>query len=392
MRIAIKAVQIAEGGGLTHLNKMIEWFGRIAPEIEFLLLCKPGQENLFVPMPSNFRYLEYRIPGINLPAQIWWERNILPDLLSEMKCDLLFEPGNRGTLSSPCPKVSLIHNLAPFVDEYLENETAYQKLRQSFLRRATIQSMQKSNGIIFLSKYCQDFFGNYVDLSKVKSRIIYHGKSDYNHKQDDTFIKKYNIEKEYILCVSHIWRYKKIKEMVLSYHQALRRLPTLPPLLIAGANYSSDYMKEIEILINASGYENKIIFTGSVGQAELAGLYSNCRAFLFPSVIETCSIILIEAMAAGCAIICSNKCVMPEVTGGAALYLNPDNINDFASKIISVVTDNGLNSFLKVRSREQAQNYSWEKCATETLNFFDEVLGKQNITHECNPILAAVEG
>jgi len=392
LRIAIKAVQTAQGGGLTHLNKIIEWFGKLAPEREFLLLGKTGQESLFIPAPANFRYLFYRLPGLHLAAQIWWERQALPALLSRLKCDLLFEPGNRGTLHSPCPKISLMHNIAPFDSEYLKWETPYQKLRQSLLRKATIASMESSQGIIFLSNYSKRLFSKYIDLSGKKTVVIYHGRLQNDH-QDAVIPAKYGIAGRFLLSVSHIWRYKKILEMVKCYIAALEKERDLPPLVIAGTDYSPSYTKEIERVIERAGAGELIRLIGTVAESDLPAFYRNCQAFLFPSVIEACPNILIEAMSCGCAVACSNRGVVPEITAGAAVYFDPDDIADFSAKIISIATDSHLRQSLARSSRNRARYFSWEKASRQSLSFFDDILesGQPLGAKDRKPELAKVE-
>jgi glycosyltransferase involved in cell wall biosynthesis len=378
MKIAIKAVQIARGGGLTHLNKIIEWFGVLAPQTEFVLIGRSGQEQLFMPPPANFRYEFHKMPALHLSAQILWERYWLPDILTKLGTDLLFEPGNRGTLKSPCPKVSMIHNLAPFYDDYLARETPYQKIRQWLLRRSTFQSVRASAGVIFISEFSRGLFSRLMDLSSIRTAVIYHGRPEVgNDSLDSAILARHKIEKPYILNVSNIWRYKKVLEMVRAYGTALERNPGLPPLLIAGENYSPAYMDEITEHISDPGTWQNIRFLGNIPENDLPALYRNCRSFLFPSVIEACPNVLIEAMACGCAVISSNRGVMPEITAGAALYCDPDNIGDFASKIISVACDDDLNAFLGRNARRRAFAFSWKSTARQTLSFFDDVLGGQ---------------
>jgi|WetSurMetagenome_2_1015567.scaffolds.fasta_scaffold27188_2 glycosyltransferase involved in cell wall biosynthesis len=379
MRVAIKAAQIAEGGGLTHLNKIIEWFGKLAPEHEFSLLGRSGQELLFIEPPANFEYHFYRLPALNIGAQLWWERNILPGLLNKLKADLLFEPGNRGTLTSPCPKVSLVHNMAPFEDEYIREETPYRKLRMSVLRKATFASLQASDGIIFISNYSRRYFENALDLSDKKTAVIYHGSlEDHNRVFKSETIRRLGISGRYLLSVSHIYRYKKIMELVQAYVRCLETSDDIPMLVIAGKDYTPEYTAEIKKYISLRGHEDKILFTGGVSESDLISLYQGCRAFLFPSAIEACPNILIEAMSAGCAIGCSNRGVMPEISDGAALYFDPDNIDDFAAKIRYLVDDNSLCAYLRQNALKRAEFFSWEKTARQTLAFFSELLENTN--------------
>ncbi len=380
MKVAIKATHITHGGGLVHLNKLIEWFSRISPEKEFVVLGKSGQEKLFVKAPENFEYRFYKAPSLNLFAQVFWERYKLASVVKEIGCDLLFEPGNYGARSVHCPKVTLIHNIAPFDNQYIKKENPYQKIRLKLLKRATISSMRSSQGIIYLSEYCRDFFSRYVDNSRQKTAAIFHGRPEFVEPVDETDVLcRYGIDGDYILSVSHIYRYKKTKEMVRSYLHALGDNPDLPPLYIAGGNYDSEYVEQIKRMIRKQSGSGRVHFLGAVPEADLQALYRNCRAFLFSSVLETCSIILIEAMTHGCAMACSNKGVIPEVTGGAALYFDPDDMEDFAFKIRSICEDNELNWFLRGKARERARFFSWEKAAKETLNFLHEVMDSDSI-------------
>ena len=383
MRIAIKAAQIAVGGGLTHLNKMIEWFGKLVSNDEFILLGRGGQEQMFIEAPPNFEYHFYRLPSLNIGAQLWWERNILPGLLNKIHADLLFEPGNRGTLDAPCPKVSLVHNMAPFDDEYIKDETPYRKLRMTLLRKATFSSLQAADGIIFISDFSRKYFETNVDLHDKLTATIYHGRLEGQHKSfKSETLYKLGIKGQYLLSVSHIYRYKKVMEMVKSYIRCLESNNDFPMLVLAGNDYTPEYTTEIKKYIKAAGYENKVLFTGSVPEADLISLYHGCKAFLFPSAVEACPNILIEAMSTGCAIGCSNRGVMPEITEGAALYFDPDNLDDFASKIRFLVNDNSLCSYLRQNACCRAEFFSWEKSARETLEFFSKVIDrKYQINH-----------
>jgi glycosyltransferase involved in cell wall biosynthesis len=379
MKIVIKATHITYGGGLTHLNKMIEWFGKIAPERKFLVLGKSGQERLFVEAPDNFEYRFYRAPSLNLFAQVFWERYRLPGIVKEIGCDLLFEPGNYGARGAHCPKVILIHNIAPFDNDYIKKENRYQKMRLKLLKRATISSMRSSRGIIFLSEYCGDFYSGYIDDSRQKKTVIFHGRPEVTEPLNDAdVLYRYSIDGDYILSVSHIYRYKKIKELVQSYLHALVANPGLPPLYIAGGNYDREYVEQIKSIIKKGPYRDRVRFLGAVPEAELQTLYRNCRAFLFFSVLETCSVILIEAMTYGCPVACSNRGAIPEVTGGAALYFDPDDIEDCAFKIRAIIEDGDLNLFLRKKSLKRSEFFSWEKGARQTLDFFDEVLSMHN--------------
>ncbi len=375
MKIAIKATHITEGGGLTHLNQMIKWFGKLAPHSNFVLIGKSGQENMFVPAPANFEYQYHRLPSFNLASRLLWERFVLGNILKKLCPDLLFEPGNTGMLNAPCPRVSLIHNIAPFDTEYVKEESFYQRLRQRTLRKETLKNMKAADGIIMLSNYCQEYFSDYIDGARTKTAVIYHGGAEnIGRHNGKSILADLGVPDEYILSVSHIWRYKKLEELVEGYLLALNKNPELPCFVQAGTVYDQKYMNGILEMVRKSRHVGKIKFLGNVEPRRLQALYQNCRAFVFSSMLETCSVILIEALGHGCAMACSDRGVVPEVCGDAAIYFDPYNPEDIAQKIFRLCEDKALNAALCEKSKSRAKNFGWEKSAAETLNFFDLVL------------------
>lgn len=385
MKIVIKATHIAEGGGLTHLDKMIEWFGKLAPQIQFLLVGKSGQEQMFIPPPKNFTYEFHRFPSLNIATRLFWERFIFHRILKKRGSDLLFEPGNTGTINSPCPKVALIHNIAPFDEDNFNSESLYQKLRNRVLRRETVKSLKSSAGVIMLSEYCQEFFLDYINSARTKTAVIYHGRPESTDNLNDAAIlKKLGVPAEYLLSVSHVYRYKKLKELVMAYVQAVEQNSNLPNLIIAGTVYDEQYMHDILAVLRQSGHADKVIFLGRVENEPLQVLYRNCTAFLFSSVLETCSVILIEALANGCAMACSNKSVVPEICGDAAIYFDPYRPEDIAQKILRLCEDKALNASLREKAKSRAKNFSWEKAAAQTLSFLKEVLNDSEQSRTTN--------
>jgi glycosyltransferase involved in cell wall biosynthesis len=383
LRIAIKVTHITTGGGLTHLNSIIEWFGRLAPETQFVLIGKRGQEELFKSPPSNFDYRYYNWPSRGLASQLGWEWFRLPAVIGESACDLLFEPGNYGTLSSPCPKITLVHNIAPFDRRIIKHESLYQKARLILLRHATLNSIGSSNGIIFVSNYERDTIAKYMNLAHKETTVIYHGGSSRPAGFDSNKVfDKYGISQEFILCASHIYRYKNILQMVCGYIEATKRNVSLPPLIIAGADYDHGYMTRIQSIIRPAGLKDRIKFLGSICGGDLGVLYRECRFFVFPSTLESCGNIMIEALGSGCAILSSNRAVMPEICRDAALYCDPYDIADIAEKLRLLNSNEALLLNLRRRALNRARDFSWEKTALQTLEFMERISGLKLIAAE----------
>ncbi|MCH9031968.1 MAG: glycosyltransferase family 4 protein [candidate division Zixibacteria bacterium] len=382
LKMLIRATHITEGGGLTHLNKMIKWFGVLAPENEFTLIGKIGQEDILIDPPENFKYEFHKAPSLHRAARMIWERYSLPQIVEKSGCDLLFEPGNCSPIPVSLPRVTLIHNIAPFAKEYVSEESIFQRIRLNALRKITEKSLSVSDGVIFLSRYCEEFFSKYINTSRTRTTVIYHGRPEDSDQEarvsDRAKLNSLEISGEYVLSVSHIYRYKKIREMVKGYLLALEKDNNTPSLIIAGHNYDEDYMSSIRKIISESNFSDKIMFVGSVDNKTLQTLYRNCSGFVFSSSLETCSVILIEALANGCAMACSDRSVIPEICEDAAIYFDPDNPGAIGDCILKLVNDSNLNRDLRMKARKRSKSFDWDIAAQKTLQFFDEVAG---VTH-----------
>lgn len=376
MRVVLKADHIVEGGGLTHFNQICKNLGQLMPDSHFYVIASSRQIKLLDKQPNNFEYHYYQKANGSYLDKFIWEKFKLPKIVNTLNPDIFFVPGNFSGSKEKfnCPVVSLVHNIAPFSKRYIKEESLIQKIRLKLLKALTIKSMNNSSGVVFLSDYCRRYFRKFITDKNIIGITSHHGQPDsITDSNDLSILNRLNIEKPYILSVSHIYRYKKIKEMVVGYLNALNQNRNLPELLIAGRIYDKKYHKDILEIVKRSNFSDKVRFLGNIKGSELPALYKNCDLFIFPSALETCSVILIEAMAYGCPIICSNKTVMPEVSANQALYYHPENTNRLADLIIRVTSDSELKNNLRLNLKLASGNYSWKNSTEKIIELFKEL-------------------
>jgi len=116
-----------------------------------------------------------------------------------------------------------------------------------------------------------------------------------------------------------------------------------------------------------------VVFTGYVSQEKLPCLYRNADLFVFPSLYEGFGLPVLEAMACGTPVITSNTSSLPEVAGDAAVLVDPYSVEDIADAMERVLTDPDLRTELSRKGKERAKQFTWEKCARETLKVYEEV-------------------
>lgn len=141
-------------------------------------------------------------------------------------------------------------------------------------------------------------------------------------------------------------------------------------ICFGGGTFSATEQEQIKFL----GFSDNQVLQLSGSDAVLAGLYKHATAFIFPSLYEGFGIPPLEAMSYDCPVVCSNTSSIPEVVGDAAAYFDPTNIDEMRVVIESVVSDRELMNSLVSRGRRRILEFSWSKCAAETLEVYRKVL------------------
>jgi hypothetical protein len=128
------------------------------------------------------------------------------------------------------------------------------------------------------------------------------------------------------------------------------------------------YVREREI-------EGRVRFLGYVGREELPGLYGGATAFVYPSLLEGFGMPVVEAMACGTPVITSNNSGLKEVAGGAALLIDPLDIEDIARNMREIAESSDLKATLSARGLRRAAEFSWARTAALTLEAYHEAAG-----------------
>ena len=178
---------------------------------------------------------------------------------------------------------------------------------------------------------------------------------------------KYKLPESYLLFVSSLEPRKNIALLI----EAMQAVNTDIPLVLVGWHGWGD--KEWLEKIGASGLKSRIHITGHVPDNDLKAIYNGAAALVYPSLYEGFGLPIVEAMACGCPVICSNVASMPEVAGNAAILIDPGRSDELAAAIETVVHDSEIRKPLVKRGFKQAGRFTWKQTARKTLEVFKMV-------------------
>jgi glycosyltransferase involved in cell wall biosynthesis len=141
-----------------------------------------------------------------------------------------------------------------------------------------------------------------------------------------------------------------------------------PVLVLPG--YATDYESDLRARAAELGIADDVRFPAWLSSEELEGLWSIARAFVFPSLYEGFGLPVLEAMARGVPVACSNASSLPEVAGDAALLFDPRDERAIAASLSRLLDDEPLRERLRALGREQARRFTWERTARLTLEAY----------------------
>ena len=135
-----------------------------------------------------------------------------------------------------------------------------------------------------------------------------------------------------------------------------------------------EFFHDPRVIARQIEVEDVVRFIGRVAEEDKVALYQQARAFLYPTIYEGFGLPALEALACGVPVVGSNASSVPEIVGDAGILVDPKDARAMAGALIAVCTDDALHDELSERALKQAEKFSWEKCARETVEAYESVI------------------
>lgn len=354
MKIAIIADPLDNQSAGVHIytKGLVEALLKYENDNEYILIREKKDFNL----PSKVQQIaipNYRFIPLFASLRLFL---IIPLVLRHLKVDAVVEPAHFGPFNLPqhIQRITVIHDLTPLLFPYYHRWHG-QMLQRLFLPRI----LKKTHLIIAVSQHTAHDLARLFPFTKPKIVVISPGcDSFFKPTPSKAVLKKWQINAPYFLSVGTIEPRKNLLLLLQAYQQFRERHEERVLLVIVGGKgwkYKSFYKELAQHL-----YREDILLLGFVDKQDLPPLYTLALALLYPSLYEGFGLPILEAMACGTVVICSNSSSLSEVGGKAALYLNPKDEAKLLSHMLAVVQDKLKTEEKRLLSLHQAATFSWE--------------------------------
>jgi glycosyltransferase involved in cell wall biosynthesis len=321
------------------------------------------------PCPEHMTGIRAEVVTFGASREVWWNYRALPRMIANKGISVFHAPADRGVpLIKSCPLVVTVHDsyertLWPELFPQLKNKLWYWT-HELANRRA--------DAVLTVSDTTRK---KLVDLSiapeaKIHRIYLAHA-SEFQPNpvsSDQMVLRQYGISSPYVLYVGGYDRRKNVQALVSAFDCA--NLPKHE--LVVVAKKQSDYQVLFQGWKLLSCFPRlRLIETRT---EHIPALYRHADFFVNPSIWESFSFQLVEAMACGTPILASNRTAIPEICGGAALLFDPEDIPALSGLMKQVAGDPGLKQELRGRGFQRVQVFSWRNTAEETVKIYRSLL------------------
>ncbi|MBI5955550.1 MAG: glycosyltransferase family 4 protein [Chloroflexi bacterium] len=371
MRIGIDArlLYYQQAGIGQYTLRLVEALAQVDRENEYVLLQSRKDRSILVREPN------FRRHALWTPPHHRFEQLALSLELAPVKVDVLHQPDFIPPWRRRCPAVVTIHDLG-FL-HYPETLTEASKRYYGQIHWAVKSAEQ----IIAVSECTKEDLARLTSAPESKVTVIYEAAGPQFHPiEDQSALKdakaRYGIVGDFILFVGTIEPRKNLSNLVRAYAYLIKekaRDQALPKLIIAGKR--GWLFEEVFSLVEEWDLGYAIRFIGSVPAEDLPYLYNAARLFVYPSLYEGFGLPLLEAMSCGTPAVASDRSSLPEIAGDAALLVPPEDPEKMAQAIWQALTDEELRRELRQKGLAQAQGFSWERTAKQTIQVYQKAAG-----------------
>jgi glycosyltransferase involved in cell wall biosynthesis len=306
------------------------------------------------------------VSGASRGRRVLAEQTALPRAARRAGLDLLHNAFTTAPAAPGVPQVTTILDLI-----YKRFPEAHSGVRSLGMRMLVPLSARRSTRIIAISEATKSdvvsFLG--VDPSRVDVTYLAPGVTGAEPEPEDVIRERHGLgEAPIVLSVSAHRPHKNIERLI----DAVAVLDRPFVLVIPG--YGTRWDDELAAHVRRRGMQERVRFLGWLEDTELEGLYASATCMAFPSLAEGFGLPVLEAMARGLPVACSNATSLPEVAGEAALSFDPLDVPAISGAVERLLGDPELRERLAAAGREQAARFTWERTAEGTKRSYERAL------------------
>ncbi len=345
-----------------YTQKLISELEKQDKENNFIIFLRQTEFDLYQPANPRFKKILANWRWYSLAEQIF-----MPLTICRQKVDLMHFPHFNVPFFWRGPFVITIHDL---ILQHFPTHRAsklniiFYWLKYLAYRVVISSAIKRSLKIITISNFVKEDIIKNFNVPREKIVVIYEGAPNSESKMNSALSSEQkNKTNPYLLYVGNAYPHKNLEKLIEAWFLLRKKRADLSLVLVGEDDYFYQRLRKKA----PSG----VFFAGFKSDEELINIYQQASVYVFPSLCEGFGLPPLEAMAYGVPVVAAETTCLPEILGEAALYFNPESVEDIASKINEVLENEKLYRLLQEKGFEQIKKYSWSEMARQTLKIYN---------------------
>lgn len=382
MRLGIDASNIGGGGGITHLKELLSALAVSSDQFGIVELTVFSSQKVLDLLADSPILTKVSFPELNkgLLQRVAFQL-FHYDAAIKKRCDVLFSLTG-DYIGSFQPVIGMSRNMLLYERDIWRDIKSPKEIFRFWLNfKKQQRCFKNADGIIFISKYAQEYANRSLDISHKAQKIISHGvSSQFNGAvMPQKEISEYSFESPFnFLYVSTVHVYKNHCEVVHAISRLRAQGYPVSLTLIGGVIFKPAGDLLMETIHRLDPKREFVFYEGHVPYEAISKAYKKASGIIFASNCENMPNILMESMASGVPILCSDKAPMPEFLKDNGFYFNCKAVDSIELALIDFLKQPDKRATMAHNNIKEIKNYTWDKTAKATFSFISEVYLKQH--------------
>jgi len=394
MRIGIDARMWGKGYGIgRYIEQLVLHLLTIDTSNTYVLFVRLEQKAVIEQEISQHASMDrIRLIVADVPWYSWKEQLVLPRIFNKTPVDLMHFPHWNVSFLYRKPFVVTIHDLTMF--HYARPEATTRGkivyfIKDKIHRRLITRVVHRARALLVTSEFTKQDIHNTLGVPLDNMVVTYQApffQANKNTKEQESLehtehtklhvpdwqelFDRFGINGWFALYVGAAYPHKYLSGLLKAWKRFEERYGKSQCQLVLVGKQNAFY----DPLLESDDMKacKQVVYTGFLSDEELATMYRQASLFVFPSLYEGFGLTPLDAMAHGVPVVSSDRSCMPEVLGDAALFVDPENSEQFVDALYVGFTDDDIRRELVANSKEVLRQYSWKKLAEETLMVYEK--------------------
>jgi glycosyltransferase involved in cell wall biosynthesis len=322
--------------------------------------------------PGPWHEIPHETVPVNARSRVQWvrgEQQLLPRLAARAGCDLVHSLASTAPLWGDFKRVTTVHDL-----NYKLVPDAHFGLLRLGMGVLVPAAARRSDRVIAISRSTAEDIERHLGLAPDRVDVVPQGVVEPGGTAPtpaDRLRAEHGLgDLPILLSVSAKRPHKNLLRLIEAH--AMIDSARRPMLVLPG--YATPYESELIARAASLGTTDRVRFLHWLSDADLEGLYAAADAFVFPSLYEGFGLPLLEAMARGLPVACSDRSSLPEVAGEAALLFDPEDVGAIHTALTRLLDDDPLRAELRAAGERRVREFDWDRTAAGTVASYERAL------------------